>query len=44
MTNLASSFLIGSSVFLQVIRTAIKPLLGSKFGKIGQVTRTTIKA
>ena len=31
----APSFLIGWSSFLQVIRTAIKACMGSKFGKIG---------
>ena len=30
----APSFLIGSSSFLQVMRTAIKSLMSSKFGEI----------
>ena len=34
MTALAASFLIGSSLFLQVMRTTIKSQMGSKFGKI----------
>ena len=34
MTTLAPSFLIGSSVFLQVTRTTITSWMGSKFGKI----------
>ena len=34
MTTLAASFLIGSSLFLQVMRTTIKSQMGSKFGKI----------
>ena len=34
MTTLATSFLIGSSLFLQVTRTTIKSRMGSKFGKI----------
>ena len=34
MTTLAPSFLIGSSLFLQVKRTTIKFRIGSKFGKI----------
>ena len=34
MTTLASSFLIDSSLFLQVTRTIIKSRLGLKFGKI----------
>ena len=34
VTTLASSFLIGSSLFLQVTRTIIKSRLGLKFGKI----------
>ena len=38
MTTLATSFLIGSSVFLQVMRTNIKSRMGSKFGKIGPGT------
>ena len=38
MTTLAPSFLIGSSVFLQVTRTTIKYRMGSKFGRIGQGT------
>ena len=35
MTTLAPSFLISSSVFLQVTRTTIKSRMGSKFGRIG---------
>ena len=35
MTTLAPSFLIGSSLFLQVTRTTIISRMGSKFGKIG---------
>ena len=35
MSTLALSFFIGSSLFLQVTRTAIKSLMGLKFGKIG---------
>ena len=38
MTTLASSFLIGSSLFLQVTRTTIKSRMGLKFGKIGPET------
>ena len=34
MTTIASSFLIGSSLLLQVTRTTIKSRMGSKFGKI----------
>ena len=34
MTTLAPSFLIGSSLFLQVTRTDIPSWMGSKFGKI----------
>ena len=34
VTTLAPSFLIGSSSFLQVTRTAIKYRMGSKFGEI----------
>ena len=33
MTSLAPSFLIGSSLFLQVTRTTIKSRMGSKFGR-----------
>ena len=33
MTTLAPSFLIGSSLFMQVTRTTIESLIGSKFGK-----------
>ena len=36
VSSLAPSFLIGSSSFLQVTRTAIKYWMSSKFGKIGQ--------
>ena len=35
MSTLALSFFIGSSLFLQGTMTAIKALMGSKFGKIG---------
>ena len=35
MTSLASSFLLCSFLFLQVMRTTIKSRMGSKFGKIG---------
>ena len=38
MTTLAASFLIGSSLFLQVTRTTIISRMGSKFGKIGPGT------
>ena len=38
MTFLAPSFLIGSSLFLQVTRTTIKSRMGMKFGKIGSGT------
>ena len=38
MTTLAPSFLIGSSLFLQVTRTTIKSLMGTKFRKIGPGT------
>ena len=38
MTTLASSFLIGSSLFLQVLSKAIKSRMGLKFGKIGPGT------
>ena len=38
MTTLAPSFLIGSSLFLQVTRTLIKSRMGSKFGSIRQRT------
>ena len=38
MTTLAPSFLIGSSLFLQVKRTTIKFRMGSKLGKIGPGT------
>ena len=34
VTTLAPSFLICSSLFLQVTRTTIKSRMGSKFGKI----------
>ena len=34
MTTLAPSFLIGSSLFLQVTRTTIKSRMGPKLGKI----------
>ena len=34
MTTLAPSFLIGSSLFLKVMRTTIKSRMGSKFGRI----------
>ena len=35
MSTLSLQFFIGSSLFLQVTRTAIKAWMGSKFGKIG---------
>ena len=38
MTTPAPSFLIGSSLFLQVTSTTIKSRMGSKFGKIGPGT------
>ena len=38
MTTLDSSFLTGSSLFLQVKRTPIKSRTGSKFVKIGPGT------
>ena len=38
MTTLAPSFLIGSSLFLQVMRTTIKSQMSSKLGKIGPGT------
>ena len=38
MTTLAPSFLIGSSLFLQVTRTTKISRMGSKFGKIGPGT------
>ena len=38
MTTLAPSFLIGSSLFLQVTRATIKSRMGSKLGKIGPGT------
>ena len=38
MTTLAPSFLIFSSLFLQVTRTTIKSRMGSNFGKIGPGT------
>ena len=38
MTTLAPSFLIGSSLFLQVTTTTIRSRMGSKFGKIGPGT------
>ena len=34
VTTLAPSFLIGSSLFLQVTKTTIKACMGSKFGQI----------
>ena len=34
MTTLDPSFLIGSSLFLQVTRTTIKSRMSSKFGRI----------
>ena len=34
MTTLATSFLIGSTLLLQVTRTTITSWMGSKFGKI----------
>ena len=38
VTTLAPSFLIGSSSFLQVMRTSIRPRTSSKFGQIGPRT------
>ena len=38
MTTLASSFLSGSSLFLQVRSTIIKSRMGLKLGKIGTGT------
>ena len=38
MTTLAPSFLIGSSLFLQVTRTTIKSWMGLKFGSIRRRT------
>ena len=38
MTTLAPSFLICSSLFLQVTRSTIKSGMGSKFGGIGPGT------
>ena len=38
MTTLAPSFLIGSSLFLQVMRTIIKSGMGLKLGKFGPGT------
>ena len=38
MTTPASSFLIGSFLFLQVTRTTLKSRLGLKFDKVGPGT------
>ena len=38
VTTLATSFLIGSSLFLQETRTTIKSRMGPNFGKIGSGT------
>ena len=38
MTTLAPSFLIGTSLFLQVTRTTIKSRMGSKLGSIRRRT------
>ena len=38
MTTLASSFLVGSSLFLQAIRTPIKSRMGSKLVSIRRRT------
>ena len=38
MTTLVPSFLIGSSLFLQVTRKTIKSRMGMKFGRIGPGT------
>ena len=38
MTTLAPSFLIGSSSYLQVMRTSITSSKSSKFGQIGPRT------
>ena len=38
VTTLAPSFLIGSSLYLQVMRTSIRSQMSSKFGQIGPRT------
>ena len=38
MTTLAPSFLVGSSLFLQVTRTPIKSQMGLKLGSIRRMT------
>ena len=38
MTTLVSSFLNGSSLFLQVTRPAVKAWMGLNFGKIQSLT------
>ena len=38
MTTLTPSYLIGSSLFLQVTRTTIKSWIGSKLGSIRLMT------
>ena len=38
VTTLGPSFLIGSSLFLQVTKITIKSRMGSKLGKIGLET------
>ena len=38
MATLAPSFLIGSSLYLQVIRTSLKSRMGSKLGSIRRRT------
>ena len=38
VTTLVPLFLNGSSLFLQVTRTTIKSLIGSKFGQINPLT------
>ena len=42
VSTLASSFLIDSSLFLQVTRTTIKSRMGSKFGKIRPGTEESV--
>ena len=42
MNTLAPSFLIGSSSFLQVIRTCMKAWMSSKFGKFATELRPLI--
>ena len=42
MTTLAPSFLIGSSLYLEVINATIKSWMGLKFGKIRQGTEELV--